>query len=280
MSKASIACSILSPKHFQSLMPLYFFNHNISTHNSMFSHFQKFFPITFLNTAPTHLTINVHTLVYTTATDIDRFRNFDRFRNYDSETMPTDSETKIGRFRNFGRPIQKLRFRNFGRPIQKLRSTDSETKIDRFINFGRPIQKLRFRNFGRPIQKLRFRNFGRPIQKLRFRNYDRPIQKLRSTDSETLVDRFRNYDSETNRPIQKLRSVKEPCWWRHCSSDDTWTRQTPKSGRSPIPAIQGHKADWAHSVNKALADKSRCKAPYELRPFERISLKDDVDPDV
>ena len=79
MSKASITSSNPSPEHFQSLMPsafptllfLSFFHHNIdniTTRNSMLCSSQMFSPLTFLNTALTHLAINAHTyIIYTTA---------------------------------------------------------------------------------------------------------------------------------------------------------------------------------------------------------------------
>ena len=70
MSKASTTSSILSPKHFQSLMSsafptlflLNFLYYNLTTRNSMLCSFQMFSPITFLNMAVAHLTVNIHIL--------------------------------------------------------------------------------------------------------------------------------------------------------------------------------------------------------------------------
>ena len=70
-----------------------------------------------INTRMTCMTLCLRKKDGTQTSNIDRFRNFERFRNYDSgnyesETMPTDSETKMHRFRNY----------------------DSETSVDRFRN--------------------------------------------------------------------------------------------------------------------------------------------------
>ena len=70
MSKAYITGSIFPTEHFQHFMPptfatlllLNFLNYNLTTSNSMLCSFQMFSPITFLNTAPTHLAIYVHIL--------------------------------------------------------------------------------------------------------------------------------------------------------------------------------------------------------------------------
>ena len=68
MSKASITSSIPPTKHFQSLMSsafptlflLNFLYYNLTTRNSMLCSFQMFSPITFLNMAVAHLTVNIH----------------------------------------------------------------------------------------------------------------------------------------------------------------------------------------------------------------------------
>ena len=70
MSKASITSSIPPTKHFQSLMSsafptlflLNFLYYNLTTRNSMLCSFQMFSPITFLNMAVAHLTVNIHIL--------------------------------------------------------------------------------------------------------------------------------------------------------------------------------------------------------------------------
>ena len=59
----------------------------------------------------------------------------------------------------------------------------------------------------------------------------------------------------------------------HTETDATYT----PADKVPLPKVVGAKPDWGKSVKKAKADSSRCRAPCELLPDERVHLIEDVD---
>ena len=71
--------------------------------------------------------------------------------------------------------------------------------------------------------------------------------------------------------------------WRWSNWPWHWRRKPPQtttttsSGKARLPTVAEQKKDWGKSAKKALQDPTRCRAPRELLPSERVVLEEEVD---